>query len=70
EVLQVYFNELTGIVAFALIKQGKRIWGVDYDQGRGWHLHPVDHPEAHENINPPTIKEIVTFLSKAWGFLD
>ncbi len=33
--LQVYFNELTGTVAFALIEQGKRVWGVDYDKGRG-----------------------------------
>ena len=68
--LQVYFNELTGTVAFALIEQGKRVWGVDYDKGRGWHLHSVDHPEAHENINPPTIEEMVAFLSRAWGLLD
>lgn len=34
--LQVYFNELTGTTAFALIEQEKRIWGIDFDNMRGW----------------------------------
>jgi hypothetical protein len=33
--LQVYFNELTGTTAFALIEQDKRVWGVDFDNMRG-----------------------------------
>ncbi len=29
--VQVYFNELTGTTAFALIENEKRIWGIDFD---------------------------------------
>jgi len=39
--LRVYFNETTGTIAFALISGQQRIWGVDYDGRRGWHL-PMD----------------------------
>ena len=45
--LQVYFNEETGTTAMALIEDEQRIWGVDYDDLRGWHVHPVDDPDQH-----------------------
>ena len=47
--LRFYFNEVTGTTAFALIENQQRIWGVDYDNRRGWHLHPVDDPTKHIN---------------------
>jgi hypothetical protein len=68
--LQVYYNELTGTTAFALIEQGKRIWGIDYDKMRGWHLHSLDNPDLHKNIDSVTIKQIITSLSEAWNLLD
>ncbi|MBA7534514.1 hypothetical protein ES705_26762 [subsurface metagenome] len=46
--LQVYFNELTGTTAFTLIEQEKRIWGIDFDNMRGWHLHSLDNSEGQE----------------------
>jgi hypothetical protein len=64
--LQVYFNELTGTAAFALIKEDKRIWGIDFDNIRGWHLHPLVNPEGHYNINSMTIAEIIKALKEVW----
>ena len=65
--VQVYFNELTGTTAFALIEKERRIWGIDFDNMRGWHLHPLDDPESHRDIGEKTVEEIVEMLS---GVLD
>lgn len=64
--LQVYFNEETGTTAIALIEDEQRIWGVDYDDLRGWHVHPVDDPDQHRDIDPMTPSEIVEALADAW----
>lgn len=64
--LQVYFNEETGTTAMALIEDEQRIWGVDYDDLRGWHVHPVDDPDQHRDIDPMTPSEIVEALADAW----
>lgn len=34
--LQIYFNGITGTIAFALIENDRRIWGIDYDNTRSW----------------------------------
>jgi len=60
--LRYYFNEITGTTAFALIKNERRIWGVDYDNHRGWHLHPIDDPTMHINTQKLTIEEIMDLL--------
>jgi len=57
--LQIYFNSQTGTIAFSLIREDRRIWGIDFDYLRGWHLHPVDKPEGHMLINRKNIKEII-----------
>ena len=62
--LRVYFNETTGTIAFALIRDQQRIWGVDYDNRRGWHLHPIEDPEEHAEIAPMSIAEIVLLLQE------
>ena len=64
--LQVYYNELTGTTAFALIENGQRIWGIDYDNLRGWHVHPVHQPGSHVETGPMSIEEITSALHKAW----
>ena len=64
--LQVYFNELTGTTAFALIEKGKRIWGIDFDNMRGWHLHPFRESESHRSISEKSVQEIVRELSDVW----
>jgi len=68
-VLQVYFNQRTGTTAFALVEAAKRIWGVDFDNLRGWHLHPLEDPESHQDIDPINPEEVVVLLADVWGHL-
>ena len=68
--LQVYFNERTGTTAFALIEDGQRIWGMDYDNLRGWHVHPVAHPNQHEEVESMTPYDVVQALEEVWGRLS
>jgi len=67
--LQVYFNELTGTTAFALVENDMRIWGVDYDNLRGWHVHPLEHPETHNQTKSKIVQEIIDELSQVWSRL-
>jgi len=67
--LQVYFNEHTGTTAFALIENERRLWGIDYDDLRGWHVHPIDHPGQHRDLEAMTPEEIVVALKEAWDRL-
>lgn len=67
--LQVYFNEVTETIAFALIENDLRIWGIDFDKIRGWHLHPLKNPECHINTEKRTIKEIIKDFKEAWKSL-
>jgi hypothetical protein len=64
--LEVYYNEVTETMAFALIKEGKRVWGIDRDNIRDWHIHPVNEPETHESIRTLTVSEIVEKVKEAW----
>jgi len=68
--LQIYFNELTGTIAFALIEKNRRIWGIDYDNTRGWHLHPLENPEIHQSIEEKTVEEIIGMLTAIWLSLE
>ncbi len=60
--LRFYFNESTGTIAFALIENQQRIWGIDYDNRRAWHLHPADNPAEHVKIEPLSVSEVVVRL--------
>jgi len=63
--LHFYFNERTGTTAFALIQSDERAWGIDYDNRRGWHLHPVGAAQRHEPSDPKTIGEIMGLVAVA-----
>jgi hypothetical protein len=67
--VQIYFNERTGTIAFALIEEGRRVWGMDHDALRGWHEHPLSAPETHRNVKAKTVAEIVQALQEVWGEL-
>ncbi|GMT46719.1 MAG: hypothetical protein IEMM0007_0285 [bacterium] len=68
--LQIYFNELTGTTAYALIENDNRIWGIDYDNMRGWHLHPIENAGNHHSIEKKNIGEVIEMLSEVWSFLQ
>jgi len=57
--LAFYYNQMTGTQAFALVDKNKRIWGIDYDNMRGWHIHSVEAPERHQRIEKQTITQII-----------
>lgn len=65
--LRFFFNQKTGTIAFALISGQKRLWGVDRDNRRGWHLHPVENPNTHIPIEPLSISEIIQMLHNELG---
>lgn len=60
--LEFYFNEETGTIAFALIRSRNRIWGIDRDNIRGWHLHPLESPREHVEIERLSVSEVVECL--------
>jgi hypothetical protein len=70
--LHFYYNSVSGTLAFALIEDKQRIWGIDYDNRRGWHLHPLGNPTAHQPISPMSIPDIVTMLCelRMWSGRD
>ena len=43
--IEAYGNESKGRVAFALIQEGRRIFGAD--NTGGWHWHPFEDPDSH-----------------------
>ncbi len=47
--------------------EDKRIWGIDFDNMRGWHLHPLENSEGHRRIGAKSIEEIIELLSQAWA---
>lgn len=57
--LEIYYNEKTGTTAFALIENDKRIWGIDYDNIRGWHEHPLENSVTHKPIQSKSIPEVL-----------
>jgi hypothetical protein len=62
--LRFYFNERTGTIAFALIENGARIWGIDRDNRRGWHVHTAEAPEHHIAFGPLSVADIISRLEK------
>jgi hypothetical protein len=64
--LEVYFNELTQTVAVAWIEGEQRRWGIDRDNLRGWHRHPLENPAEHEEIPAMSIADMVKELAEKW----
>ncbi len=60
--LEFYFNEKTGTMAFALIEGQRRIWGIDRDNIRGWHLHPLENPAEQVEIKTLSVSRIIARL--------
>ncbi len=63
--LAFYYNQITGTQAFALVRDEQRIWGIDYDNLRGWHEHPLEQPELHVVLEAQTISSIIKRLQDA-----
>lgn len=55
--VEVYFNEENQKTSFVLIKEGKRVFGVD-NLG-GWHIHPFENPVLHQPCSMYSFKEFL-----------
>jgi hypothetical protein len=64
--LEVYFNEQTQTVAVVWIEGERRKWGIDRDNLRGWHRHPLQNPEDHQHIPSMSIQDIIKELGEVW----
>lgn len=63
----VFYNAETSRYSYVLIKDNKRIFGID--NARGWHIHPFENPESHLETNPVSLAEFLetlAFNTKAW----
>jgi len=49
--VDVFYNEQTGTMAFAFIRQGQRVFGAD--NTGGWHVHPFAGPGRHDSLPEP-----------------
>jgi hypothetical protein len=68
--LHFYFNATTGTIAFALIQEKQRIWGIDYDNRRNWHLHPLGTAQRHQPISAQSIGDIIHLFGVVPNELD
>ncbi len=67
---EIYYNSKKETTAFALIKNDKRIWGIDYDNIRGWYEHPLDNPITHKQIHSMSIPEVLKEFEKVYTGLQ
>ena len=47
--IDVFYNEQSGTTAFALIREGSRVFGAD--NTGGWHVHPFADPDDHSPLS-------------------
>jgi len=36
---------------------------------RGWHLHPIENPDVHNDIDFMNVEDIIKALPEAWALL-
>lgn len=66
--IDVFYGHRKKRVDFALIKDEKRVFGID-NLG-GWHYHSVERPNQHERTSEMSIKKIIEQFSKIIGELS
>ena len=64
--LEIYFNERTQTLAIAWIADGQRKWGIDRDNLRGWHRHPLQNPDEHQSMPAASIRDILVEFTAVW----
>jgi hypothetical protein len=56
--MDAFYNEQTGTMAFAFIREGQRVFGAD--NTGGWHIHPFSDPAGHDpRTGPMSFAEFV-----------
>lgn len=49
--VEAFYNEQTGTMAFAFVREGQRVFGAD--NTGGWHIHPFSDPGQHDPRTDP-----------------
>lgn len=68
--LNVFYNAENNKIAFGLIHHQQRIWGIDRDNIRDWHLHPLFDTTSHESIPPQSIFDIIAKLTRVLAQIE
>lgn len=62
--VQLFYGERSDSLYFALLENGRRIFGIDREQNQ-WHMHPFENPDSHlplsYSLEP---KALLTFLAR------
>jgi hypothetical protein len=66
--IAVRYNSRNGRTDFALIKDGKRVFG--YDNLKEWHYHPSDDPSTHVPCDKPSVDWIISEISRVCAGLS
>ena len=65
--INVFYNVTTDKTAFALVREGQRLYGVD-NAKMGWHRHPFNNPSQHVSCAPTRftdfLAEVETYYSR------
>ena len=60
--IDIFYGVRKTRIDFALVKEGKRIFGID--NLSGWHRHPLNEADCHEFIKEMSFQEICSQLAK------
>ena len=63
--IDVFYNADSGKCAFALVQDGRRIFGAD-NAYIGWHLHPFENPEQHLPCDEISFEEFLNAVEAAF----
>ena len=63
--INVFYNIVTDKIAFAWIKDGKRIYGKD-NAKIGWHVHPLELPDNHLPCDPTDLLSFLREVEKTY----
>jgi len=69
--IDIFYGKSKERIAFALIKQTERVFGID--NLNGWHRHPPGGGKEHEIMEEPTLEEIFSAIKSVTaeqGFLE
>ena len=64
--IEVFYNQATDKVSFALIKNGNRIYGKD-NAKMGWHVHPKGAPKRHVPCEPVTFSQFLSEVEEIFS---
>ena len=66
--IDIFFGHGRQRVDFALIREGKRVYGID-NLG-DWHRHPLNSEKEHVSMSPLSVQDILADVQKTLGIIN